>query len=305
MDPQEVAAVTALEGVALTALIVAQARALESARPDRLFDDPLAAEFVAAAGPAFATLSEQLADRLTFQRACVAIRTRFFDDCLLDAARAGGRQVVILGAGLDTRAFRLAWPPGVHLFELDRPDVLGFKQRVLRARSAAPTAERRAVRVDLREEWPRALMAAGFRGGEPTVWLAEGLLMYLTEEERDRLLDRAGALSSPGSRLAADHRGPGDGDGPAAPGADESPGGPERAGHGHQAGESPVARLGIRMPVDRADPSLANPAGWLAQHGWQADVYQPAEWFGRYGRPVPPEVAAGAVSLWLASARRV
>jgi methyltransferase (TIGR00027 family) len=302
MEPQERAAAAALDGVGLTALIVAQARAAESGRPDRLFDDPLAQAFVAAAGPAFAAAVAPLGDLLTVQSAYVAIRTRFFDDCLLAAADAGCRQVVVLGAGLETRAFRLAWPPAMRLFELDLPAMIEFKERVLDAQSAQPTCERFVVRADLREEWPTMLAAAGHRADQPTAWLAEGLMMYLGEADRDRLLVRLGALSAPGSWLGLDHRGPVDRDRPPGSGDTRRPSGPSSTDFGDRAGESPVARLGIQMPVDAADPSLMDPDAWLAGHGWGAVVYPPAEAFVRYGRPVPPALAAVAVRLWLASA---
>ncbi len=304
MDPSEPAVPATPEGVGLTALLVAQARALESGRPDRLFDDSLATDFVVAAGPAYSAIAARIDDRLTFQRACVAIRTRFFDDCLLDAASAGCRQVVVLGAGLDARAFRLAWPSGLRLFELDQADVVDFKEQVLSSRAARPTCERRVVRADLREEWPAALVAAGFRANEPTAWLAEGLLMYLTEGERDRLLHGIGGLSAPGSRLALDHRGPAAAEPQAAPGRSSRGAGEAGGEHRQQDGESPVALLGIRMHVGETDRSLTDPTEWLADHGWRATVYPAAECFVRYGRPVPAALAASGVRLWLATAAR-
>src|SRR5262249_54799214 len=119
-------------GVGLTALSVADARARESARPDRLFDDPFAQLFVDAAGAEFAPPSTANAIDIRAARAeYVAIRTRFFDDELRAACAAGCRQVVVLAAGLDTRAFRLEWPVGARLFELDVAEVLAFKERVL------------------------------------------------------------------------------------------------------------------------------------------------------------------------------
>ena len=129
-------------GVGLTALAVADARARETDRPDRLFDDPFAHLFIDHAGAAFTPVpSEGGVDIRAMRAEYVAIRTRYFDDALLTATAAGCRQVVLLAAGLDTRAFRLAWPGATHLFELDVPDVLAFKSRVLDAHQAQPTSE--------------------------------------------------------------------------------------------------------------------------------------------------------------------
>jgi methyltransferase (TIGR00027 family) len=198
-------------GVALTAVGVAAARAAESRRSDPLFDDPFAADFVTAAGvaPPFTDhrppATQDNGDLWSWFVSYVPIRTRFFDDYFRDACAAGCRQVVILAAGLDTRAFRLTWPAGVHLFELDTPEVLAFKEQVLAERDATPACQRVAISTDLRQDWPAAVVQAGFHPGEPTAWLAEGLLMYLTRDECDQLLDRIGQLSAPGSRLAIEY----------------------------------------------------------------------------------------------------
>jgi methyltransferase (TIGR00027 family) len=282
-----------LSGVGVTALIVAQARAAERHRPDRLFDDPFAEGFVERAGPEFLAAAADLAPilRLRGNGSYFAIRTRFFDDCLLDAARSGCRQVVVLGAGLDTRAFRLALPPRTSLFELDLPDVLDFKEEVLAARSASPTCRRVALPLDLREDWPGVLVAAGFQPGEPTAWLAEGIVIYLSEPERDRLLDSVGGLSAPGSRLALEQRGVPDQVGPI----------PEQA---KRLGETVVERFGVKTSDERPDPSMVDPGGWLFRRGWRATVTSAAEVFVRYGRTVPEALVTGAVRLWLATAER-
>src|SRR5262249_15966239 len=132
----------------------------------------------------------------------VAIRTRFFDDELRAACTAGCRQVVLLAAGLDTRAFRLEWPGGPRRFALAVAGVQAVKGRWLADHGAAASWERGVVVADLREDWPATLRAAGFAPAHPTAWLAEGILMYLAEPERDALLDAIGACSAPASRLA-------------------------------------------------------------------------------------------------------
>jgi methyltransferase (TIGR00027 family) len=134
----------------------------------------------------------------------MAVRTKFFDDFFLEATKAGIRQVVILASGLDSRAYRLPWPAQTVVYEIDQPQVIEFKSRTLAAQGAAPTADRRAVAIDLREDWPAALRAAGFDPNQPTAWSAEGLLGYLPPEAQDRLLDTVTALSAPGSRFATE-----------------------------------------------------------------------------------------------------
>lgn len=184
-------------------------RAEESRRVDRLFDDPYAQAFLRAAPGAFdgeqraATAGGgDLASWGTAFWAHAVIRTRFFDDYLLAAAGAGLRQVVLLAAGLDTRAFRLPWPNGVRLYELDLPEVMDFKQRVLDEAAAVTRCERTAVPIDLRADWTTPLRTAGLDAAEPTGWLAEGLLVYLAADEAEDLLVRVGELSVAGSQLA-------------------------------------------------------------------------------------------------------
>jgi methyltransferase (TIGR00027 family) len=133
------------------------------------------------------------------------VRTRFFDDFFTDSGKAGVRQAVILAAGLDSRAYRLNWPAGTVAYEVDMPDVIGFKTRTLAGLGAEPTAERRTVAIDLRDDWPAALKAAGFDPDQPTAWSAEGLLMYLPPDAQDRLFDNITAVSASGSRLATEY----------------------------------------------------------------------------------------------------
>jgi methyltransferase (TIGR00027 family) len=134
----------------------------------------------------------------------MAVRTKFFDEFFLEATKAGIKQVVILASGLDSRAYRLAWPAGTVVYEVDQPQVIEFKTRTLAELGAAPTADRRVVAVDLRDDWPTALRTAGFDPAQPTAWSAEGLLGYLPPEAQDRLLDTITELSAPGSRLATE-----------------------------------------------------------------------------------------------------
>ena len=199
--------------VGATATAVAASRAVASQGPDALLDDPFAEPLVRAVGlDAFVKIvdgeafldDDPLMNRKTMSEQ-IAVRTRFFDDFFTTASEAGIRQAVILAAGLDTRGYRLHWPQGTVVFEIDQPDVIAFKTTTLDSLGAAPKATRNTVAIDLRDDWPAALRAAGFDQAQPTAWIAEGLLVYLPPDAQDRLLDNVTALSAPGSRLATEH----------------------------------------------------------------------------------------------------
>ena len=134
----------------------------------------------------------------------MAVRTKFFDDFFTEATAAGIRQVVILASGLDSRAYRLQWPAGTVVYEVDQPQVIEFKTQTLADIGAEPTTDRRAVAIDLRFDWPAALKKAGFDEAQPTAWSAEGLFGYLPPEAQDRLIDTITELSAPGSRFATE-----------------------------------------------------------------------------------------------------
>jgi len=200
--------------VGATATMVAASRALASRGPDPLLDDRFAEPLVRAVGHPFFTRMLDgdipLDDEdvpLTERQRCeqMAVRTRFFDDFFLTATSSGIRQAVILAAGLDARAYRLPWPAGTVVFEVDQPEVIVFKGTTFAQIGAEPTAERRAVGVDLRDDWPTALRDNFFDATAPTAWIAEGLLPYLPPDAQDRLLDNITALSAPGSRLATEN----------------------------------------------------------------------------------------------------
>jgi methyltransferase (TIGR00027 family) len=219
--------------VGVTATMVAAARAVASRADRPLINDPFAEPLVRAVGVDLLTrlatgelnpdelndvhdgsgASDGSAGAMSRMADNMAVRTKFFDEFFLGATQAGIKQVVILASGLDSRAYRLAWPAGTVVYEVDQPQVIEFKSRTLAELGAAPTAERRVVAVDLRDDWPAALRAAGFDPTRPTAWSAEGLLGYLPPEAQDRLLDTITELSAPGSRLAtesAPNREPGD-----------------------------------------------------------------------------------------------
>ncbi|OBK80253.1 class I SAM-dependent methyltransferase [Mycobacterium sp. 1165178.9] len=194
--------------VGATATMVAAQRALSSEA--KLIDDPFAAPLVRAVGIdvyvrlvngeiAAGENTEFDPQRMARGMAC---RTRFYDQFFLDATRSGIGQVVILASGLDSRAYRLAWPAGTVVYEVDMPEVIEFKTLTLGDLGAEPTAERRTVAIDLRDDWASALQTAGFDAQAPSAWSAEGLLVYLPDEAQDALFDNITDLSALGSRLA-------------------------------------------------------------------------------------------------------
>jgi methyltransferase (TIGR00027 family) len=201
--------------VGVTATMVAAARAVATRAPDPLINDQFAEPLVRAVGVDFFTqmasgelqpgdLDEDTAKGMRRFADAMAIRTEYFDDFFGNATAAGIRQAVILASGLDSRAYRLAWPAGTVVFEVDQPQVIDFKTATLADLGAQPTADRRTVAIDLRSDWPAALHDAGFDPARPTAWIAEGLLGYLTAEAQDRLLDQVTAQSAPGSRFATE-----------------------------------------------------------------------------------------------------
>lgn len=217
----------------------------------------------------------------------LTVRTRFFDDFLLGASRSiGTRQVVLVAAGMDARAFRLDWPPGTRLYELDRPDVLFAKDDVVDHLRIQPSCERHMVGVDLEQPWAQALRDAGYKVQEPSVWLIEGLLFYLSPTTVRTLLEAISSLASEGSRLGMDLV-------------------------NRELLTSPVmwpllgifARRGVVGRFGTDDPETL-----LADHGWEAGVTQPGERGANYGRwpyPVVQRNIPGVPRLFLVRARRI
>ena len=300
--------------VSRTALGVARIRAAESGRDPVLFNDPYAEMFLRAAPPLppipASVQAQTVYRRLAFQ---VAIRTRFYDDYLLAATAAGCTQVVLLAAGLDARAYRLTWPVGVHLFELDLPPLLTFKERVLQHKATSIGCSRIPVPIDLRDDWGAALIAVGFDPGRPTAWLAEGLLIYLSAEEVAALLIEVGTLSAPGSGFATE--------GseivlPPAPVSTPVPGlspaaEPDSApapGPGPAIADAPVS---IAAPMHEMGRATAlwkgglgrSPALWLEEHGWRCRSESLASVAARLGRSISSSSGSGFVTAVLSEPR--
>ncbi|ORB75135.1 class I SAM-dependent methyltransferase [Mycobacterium scrofulaceum] len=288
-------AITELVGA--TALGVAASRAAETAGSNPLIRDEFARVLVSSAGPAWARLTDpELAwldgdeDGRRAHRIGIdyqAVRTHFFDEYFADAVEAGIRQVVILAAGLDSRAYRLNWPDGTAVYEIDQPKVLEYKAAVLQQHGAAPTASRRPVPVDLRDDWPAALAAAGFDRTRPTAWLAEGLLPYLPSDAQDRLFEMFTALSAPGSQVAIEAFG-------------------MNSRSNSQRWLRMRERLGLDVNVQALtyhEPDRSDAAQWLTDHGWQVRTVDNREEMARLGRPVPEDLAEDAVRSTLLRAR--
>jgi methyltransferase (TIGR00027 family) len=264
-------------GVARTAVLIAAARANEQHHSQPLFDDPLAAGLVEAAGSA-----NDLNGVRTLAGDHFVLRTRYFDDHLLGSPQP---QVVITAAGLDTRAFRLRWPPGTRLFEVDLPELLEFKEDALHDLRARPSCDRVVVPCDLREDWPAALIRAGFDPKRPTAWLLEGLFMFLPPEAGEQLMYWVSALSGRGSTLALEHV--------------------NRAFR-----DLPQMRA-VHERFDELDArwlsDVEDPIEWLAGYGWLATVTHQVDLAARHERAVPaitdPQ-KVGDARIWLASATR-
>ncbi|OBJ08530.1 class I SAM-dependent methyltransferase [Mycobacterium sp. 1465703.0] len=288
---------TITELVGATALGVAASRAAETAGPDPLIRDDFARLLVSSAGPAWARLADpelgwldgdqhgQRAHRcgIDYQ----AVRTHFFDEYFADAVGAGIRQVVILAAGLDSRAYRLAWPAGTTVYEIDQPQVLEYKTGLLQQHGAVPSAIRHPVPVDLRDDWPATLTAAGFNRAQPTAWLAEGLLPYLPSDAQDRLFEMFTALSAPDSQVAIEMFG-------------------MNSRSNSQRWLRMRERLGLDVNVQALtyhEPDRSDAAAWLADHGWQVRSVSNRDEMARLGRPVPDDLSDEAVRSTLLRAR--
>jgi methyltransferase (TIGR00027 family) len=258
-----------------TARWTAAVRASEQERPDRLFDDPWAHELAGPEG------REWLASRATEMVVAIVLRTRFFDDYLVRTTHEDGiRQVVLVAAGLDTRAYRLDWPGSTRLFELDQPSVLDHKDRVLRDADAVARCEVRPVPTDLTTSWREDLVAAGFVTTLPAVWLLEGFLFYLVEEDSTRILDEVSELAARQSRIGFDVI-------------------------NREVLTSPFTRAWVEMQAGDGAPwigAMDDPVAFLAERGWSAGLTQAGEpevSHGRWLLPIIPVTAPGLPHNWL------
>ncbi|MCV7282793.1 class I SAM-dependent methyltransferase [Mycolicibacterium flavescens] len=267
------------ESVGATALGVAWSRAQENNSECPLFLDPFAQLFVdAAVERGWRQPPADVVERIKAIGGYAASRTKWFDEFLIAAGANGIDQVVILAAGLDARAWRLPWVDGTVVYEIDQPRVLAFKADTLRRHGVTPMAQYRPVPIDLREDWPRALLDAGFDPSEPTAWTAEGLLPYLPAAGQDLLFERIHDLSARGSRIAVESFGAGFFD-------------PEYLA---RLRESRAQAGGSDDTFDVQDlwyvEERTEVAAWLAGRGWDVTALPAADLMGRYGRCAAGEV---------------
>jgi methyltransferase (TIGR00027 family) len=280
--------------VGATATMVAAARALASKDTDPIINDPFAAPLVRAVGIEFFTrvvdgeikpvleenAGENFTAELQTETDSLAVRTRFFDEFFTNAAAAGIQQSVILAAGLDSRAYRLSWPAGSIVYEVDQPQVVAFKTETMASLGAEPTAQRRTVSIDLRDDWPAALRDSGFDDTKPSAWSAEGLLMYLPPEAQDRLFDHITALSAPGSQIATEYH-------------------PDNGSTMAERGKAMSDRwANIGCDVDLSglfyEGERNNVADYLNDLGWDVVARYRRELFGEYGRDFPDDDSLAA-----------
>lgn len=277
-----------MDSLALTARWMAAARARESWRADRLFDDPFAEALAGDEGFSWLRMLDLSAGIFAPGPGLYAVvRTRFFDEFLISALReSGARQVVMLAAGMDVRAFRMKWPPGARLYELDLPEVFEFKEKQLERAGAQSNCERRVVEADLREgSWKELLAEAGYEEAKPSVWIAEGFLLYLEEPDVHALLDGVSSMACASSRLGADITNSDIFLSPA---------------------EAPLLETFAWMGAPLRS-GTNEPEALLARHGWRARAVQPGEKGASYGRwpyPVPPRQIPGFPRSFLLTASR-
>jgi methyltransferase (TIGR00027 family) len=282
------------ESVGSTALGVAAARAAETDSDNPLIQDPFARVFLDAAGEGMwsltsdpklsAALTDLVPDVAVHTQAMVdfmAVRTKWFDEFFLEAVSSGVRQVVILAAGLDSRSWRLPWPAGTTVYELDQAKVLDFKTSTLAQRGAQPTARLVSVTVDLRDDWPTALRDAGFDESAPTMWSAEGLLRYLPAAAQDLLFERIDSLSAAGSWLATN-------------GPSKQAVNPDLLARQREQSKrfraAAAQVLGTEIPdVEELwyPEERSEIVDWLGEHGWDASAIGMADLLARHGRTVP------------------
>ena len=268
-----------LTGVGSTAVIVAALRAEEARSPGPLARDEFAELLISA--PQLKELRETISSEWAsspehqedYRRLVSyhAVRTHFFDRFCTDSSAAGIEQVVILAAGLDSRAYRLAWTAHTTVYELDMPEVLEYKSETLAVHHAEPRCARHPIGIDLRKDWPLALREHGFDADHPTAWLLEGLLPFLSAEAQHDIFGQVDGLSAPGSRVAAE---------------DYSGAGLKQAIAMQRDGATPTGESNLDPGDVWFDDADVNCADWFGSRGWLTEVLDSRRESERLGRPV-------------------
>jgi methyltransferase (TIGR00027 family) len=264
----------------MTARWAAAVRAAESSRVDRLFNDPWAAALAGKEG------EEWLAGRPADSTLTMTLRTRYFDDFLLRVSGQDGiSQIVLMAAGLDTRAFRLNWAKGTRLFELDQPDVLNYKDEILESLGVRATCDRRVIQADLSEPWNEALAANGLDSQKPSCWLLEGFLFYLPNETITQIIEQMTNLAAPGSWVGFDI-------------------------NNRDMLSSSYTRAWVDMQAQMGAPwlgTLDDPESFLGARGWLTTLTQAGQPDANYGRwtlPVIPTKMANMPHNWFVTAKK-
>jgi methyltransferase (TIGR00027 family) len=271
--------------ITTTARWAAAQRARESQRSDRLFSDPLALPLAGQEGVTALELSEKVNPRHEETAANIAIRVKFLDDFVMKLVSENIRQVVMPAAGMDARAFRLAWPAGTTLYELDHSELMEVKEAILTQEGAEPRCRRVVVGTDLTQDWTLLLKQAGFSPAEPSIWIAEGLLYYLSEDAVHRLLQQVSELAANGSGLGAD-----------------------------LVSQSTLTSPWLQAALSQMEKSgfgwkfgTDNPEQLFGSYGWNAEIRQLGEEganFGRWKSPVVPRTRREIPRTFLVAARR-
>jgi methyltransferase (TIGR00027 family) len=266
-------------GVGSTAVIVAAFRAEEAKSPaplardefaELLISTPQLSELRESISSGWTSSPEQQEDYLRLV-SYHAVRTHFFDRFCSESSAAGIEQVVILAAGLDSRAYRLDWTPGTSVYEIDMPEVLDYKSGTLALNRVAPKVTLRAIGVDLRTDWPAALREQGFDAGRPSAWLMEGLLPFLDPQAQHSLFDQLDALSAPGSRVGAE---------------DYSGVGLKQAIAKQRDAGTPTTDSGLALDDVWSEDAEVSSAAWFGARGWHSEVLDSRRESERLGRPV-------------------
>jgi len=254
-----------------TARWAAAQRVRESERVDHLFSDPLASALAGEEGMVALDLSQKYNPRHEETANYISIRIRFFDDVAKRFSAEGGRQIVVLAAGMDARAYRLAWPDGTNLYELDHPELFAIEEEILRREGVPPKCRRVTLGTDLRDDWARLLTNAVFDPSERSLWLIEGLFYYLDEPAVNHVLTEVSKLAAPGSMLITDLV-------------------------SRSFLTSPWMQPALKAMEERGMAwrfGTDDPAGLFGAHGWQAEVKQPAEEGTKYDPERFPAIGSG------------